>query len=154
MTELTTYNNPAFGDIRGTLDEHGEPWFVAADVCRCLDIGNPSQAMTRLDDDERTLISNEGGKPTNFVNEPGLYTLVLSSRKPEAKAFKRWITHEALPAIRKHGAYMTPDTIKKVLTDPDTIIQLATQLKEEQEARRQLEARNGELLELNAVQNQ
>ena len=87
----------------------GEPWFVAADVCRALGLGNSSMAISKLDEDERTLISIEGasnGLPVNAVNEPGLYSLVLGSRKPEAKAFKRWITHEVIPAIRKTGGYI------------------------------------------------
>ena len=93
--------------VRVLTGEDGQPWFVAADVARILEIGNPSQAMTRLDDDERTLISNEG-RDLNVVSEAGLYSLILGSRKPEAKAFKRWVTHEVLPAIRKHGVYATP----------------------------------------------
>ncbi len=112
MSDLTVFQNPNFGQIR-TITREGEPWFVATDVCRALEVGNPSQALTRLDEDEKmtTLISNEGaatGKSSmSFVNEPGLYTLVLGSRKPEAKAFKRWITHEVIPAIRKTGQYST-----------------------------------------------
>jgi hypothetical protein len=94
-------------------DEQAEPWFVAADVCSTLGIGNVSQALSRLDADETTLISNEGapaGGPQslNLINEPGLYTLVLGSRKPEAKRFKRWVTHEVLPAIRRTGSYALP----------------------------------------------
>ena len=110
MNELTIFQSERFGEIR-TVVINNEPWFVATDVCRALDIGNPSQALTRLDEDERmtTLISNEGaatGKSQMaFVNEPGLYSLVLGSRKPEAKAFKRWITHEVIPAIRRTGSY-------------------------------------------------
>lgn len=92
--------------VRVHVDEHGEPWFVAADVCRVLDISNPSDALKRLDDDERTLVSTEGGGPgLNLVSEAGLFTLVLGSRKPEAKRFKRWVTHEVLPQIRKTGSY-------------------------------------------------
>ena len=101
--KLMTFENAAFGKIR-TITIDGEPWFVAVDVCRALEIGNPTDAMRRLDADERTLVSIEGasnGLPVNAVNEPGLYTLILGSRKPEAKAFKRWITHEVIPAIRK-----------------------------------------------------
>lgn len=113
MNDLQVFNSPDFGDIRAVqLD--GEPWFMAADVCRALDIGNPTQALTRLDDDEVTLISNEGGREVNFVNEPGLYSLVLGSRKKEAKAFKRWITHEVLPSIRKSGVYLTPEAEERV----------------------------------------
>lgn len=100
------FDNAEFGELRVLKTEDGEFWFVAVDVCSALSIGNPSQAMTRLDEDEKTLISNEGSKPTNYVNESGLYALVLSSRKPEAKAFKRWVTHEVLPAIRRDGGYI------------------------------------------------
>lgn len=112
MNDVKIFENPEFGRVRTTVID-GEPWFVAADVCHALDIGNPSDALNRLDDDERTLVSIEGasnGKPVNGVNEPGLYSLVLGSRKPEAKAFKRWITHEVIPAIRKHGGYHIPQS--------------------------------------------
>lgn len=98
--DLFTYE----GQQVRTVVVDGEPWFVAADVCSVLEIGNPTQAMTRLDDDERTLISNEG-RQINAVSEPGLYGLILGSRKPEARAFKRWIKHEVLPAIRRTGGY-------------------------------------------------
>jgi hypothetical protein len=97
--------------IRVFTDEQGEPWFVAADVCQVLGIGNPRQAMTRLDEDEKGVISTDtpgGLQPVATVNEPGLYTLVLGSRKPEAKRFKRWVTHEVLPAIRRTGSYAVP----------------------------------------------
>lgn len=140
MNQLQIFN---FGsnEVR-VLEIKNEPWFVAKDVCDVLEIGNPSQALSRLDDDEKnTIILNEGiGNPQkSIVNEPGLYTLILGSRKPEAKQFKRWVTHEVIPSIRKHGAYMTPDVIEKVLLNPDTIIQIATQLKEEQTKRREAE---------------
>lgn len=125
--------------VRVLTGEDGQPWFVAADVARILEIGNPSQAMTRLDDDERTLISNEG-RDLNVVSEAGLYSLILGSRKPEAKAFKRWVTHEVLPAIRRHGAYATPDTVEAMLQDPDTMIATLTALKTEREARQALQA--------------
>ena len=97
--KLMIFENDAFGKVR-TLNLNGEPWFVAADVCRALGLGNSSMAISKLDEDERTLILIEGasnGLPVNAVNEPGLYSLVLGSRKPEAKAFKRWITHEVIP---------------------------------------------------------
>lgn len=108
----------------------GEPWWVAIDVCKILEISNPSDTLKRLDSDEVTRF-NLGGLSgeANIVNEPGLYSLILGSRKPEAKAFKRWITHEVIPTIRRHGAYMTPEKIEQVLADPDTIIRLATELK-------------------------
>lgn len=104
MNELQIFNNEDF-EVRATMKD-GEPLFVAADVCKALDIGNPTQAMTRLDEDESTLISNEGGREVNAVTESGLYALVLGSRKPEAKQFKRWITHDVIPSIRKNGGYI------------------------------------------------
>lgn len=94
----------------------GEPWFVSADVCEALDIGNVTMALRRLDDDEQALSSIEGihsgaGNPTvNIINESGLYSLILGSRKPEAKRFKKWVTAEVLPAIRKTGAYVSQET--------------------------------------------
>lgn len=108
--DLQVFESPDFGKVRTVMVDN-VPWFVAKDVCECLEIGNPSQAITRLDEDERnTLILNEGiGNPEKaVVNEYGLYNLILGSRKPEAKAFKRWITHEVLPAIRKTGSYFVP----------------------------------------------
>ncbi|EHS59409.1 phage antirepressor Ant [Paenibacillus sp. Aloe-11] len=125
-----------------TVSIQNEPWFIAKDVCDVLEIGNPSDALRRLDEDERTLVSIEGasnGLPVNAVNEPGLYTLILGSRKAEAKQFKRWITHEVIPSIRKHGAYITPETMEQTLKDPDYIIGVITALKKEQDARKALE---------------
>lgn len=109
--KLTVFNNEDFGDIR-VVEINGEPWFVAADVCRALGLEQVSRAMDRLDDDERGLLkvthpqSPEKTIEVNGVNEPGLYHLVLCSNKGEAKAFKRWITHDVIPAIRKHGGYL------------------------------------------------
>jgi anti-repressor protein len=125
--------------LRTLTDEAGEPWFVAKDVCDILEISNPSDALKRLDDDERSRFNLGRQGETNIVNEAGLYVLVLGSRKPEAHEFKRWVTHEVLPSIRKHGAYMTQQTLDKALTSPDFLIQLATKLKEEQEKVKELE---------------
>lgn len=108
--ELQVFNSSEFGNVR-VVQVGGEPWFVAADVCRALKISNSRDAVARLDDDEKGIGSTDtlGGKQgMQIINEPGLYTLVLGSRKPEAKAFKRWVTHEVLPAIRKTGSYKTP----------------------------------------------
>ena len=107
MNEITVFQNEEFGDIRTVMLE-GEPWFVAVDVCRALDIRNNRDALNRLDDDEKgvSLIDTPGGQQElTIINEPGLYSLVLGSRKPEAKAFKHWITHDVIPAIRKTGSY-------------------------------------------------
>lgn len=108
MNQLKVFDNPTFGSIR-TLNIDGEPWFVASDVCKALGIANSRDAVARLDEDEKgvALTDTLGGvQNLTTVNEPGLYALVLSSRKPEAKAFKRWITHEVIPSIRKHGGYV------------------------------------------------
>ena len=131
--KIEVFKNEQFGEIRTTLIEN-EPWFVAVDVCRALEIGNSSQAISRLDADEKmnTLISNEGKKRGNpnmtVVNEPGLYTLILSSRKPEAKAFKRWITHEVIPTIRKTGGYMTDSLLERIQKEPAVIVEFAQAL--------------------------
>ena len=110
MNELQIFNNEDFGEIR-TVTIDNDPWFVASDICKALDIANTTQAMQRLDDDEKSML-NIGlcGGATNCVNEYGLYSLVLASRKKEAKDFKRWITHEVLPSIRKTGSYGKPLT--------------------------------------------
>lgn len=125
-------------DVR-TAVVNGEPWFVAADVCRILGIANPSDALSRLDDDEKnTLVLTEGipGNPEKrVVNEPGLYTLILSSRKPEARAFKRWVTHKVIPSIRQSGLYAT----EAILDNPDLAIAVFTKLKEERERRESME---------------
>jgi anti-repressor protein len=132
VSEITTFNFNA-AEVR-TLTIDGEPWFVAADACRILEIGNPTQALTRLDDDERTLISNEG-RGINAVSESGLYALILGSRKPEAKAFKRWVTHEVLPAIRRTGSYAAKPALPQ--TYADALRELAATV----EAREALEAK-------------
>lgn len=109
MNEIQTFNNPEFGTVRAVRDEDGEPMFVAKDVCTALEVKNSRDAIARLDNDERgvVLIDTPGGEQQmQAVNEAGLYVLVLSSRKPEAKAFKRWVTHEVLPALRRDGGYM------------------------------------------------
>ena len=105
---MQIYQSEKFGEIR-TLNLNGEPWFVAVDVCIALDLSNPTIAVSRLDEDERAKFNLGRQGDATIVNEPGLYTLILGSRKPEAKAFKRWITHEFIPAIRKHGAYISPN---------------------------------------------
>lgn len=115
MNELQIFNNEEFGSVR-TVEVNGEPWFIAADVCRSLELSNPTASMERLDEDEKAKF-NLGlpGGETNCVNEYGLYSLVLGSRKPDAKKFKRWITHEVIPEIRKTGGYQLPQTYSEAL---------------------------------------
>lgn len=141
-TEIQTFNFNA-ASLRIITDKNSDPWFSGQDVCNILDTGT-NHLRECLDEDEitnirTTDIGQNGGKAPVFVSEPGLYKLIMRSRKPEAKEFQRWITHEVLPAIRKHGAYMTQQTIDKALTSPDFLIQLATRLKEEQEKVKALE---------------
>jgi len=136
--QLQIFKNEEFGQIR-VVDMNNEPWFIAIDICKALDLSNPTVAVQRLDEDERAKFNLGRQGETNIVNEYGLYNLILASRKPEAKKFKRWVTHEVIPSIRKHGAYMTDEIIEKTLTDPDFIIKLATQLKEERQKRLEAE---------------
>ncbi len=150
MDNMQVYKHEQFGEIR-TLTKNGEIWIVAADVCNVLDLTNPTMAVARLDEDERSKFNLGRQGMTNCVNEYGLYNLILASRKKEAKVFKRWITHEVLPDIRRHGAYMTPAKLEEVLLNPDTIIQLATELKRAQEERDALSIRNSELTVQNTV---
>ncbi|NLN03860.1 MAG: phage antirepressor Ant [Clostridiaceae bacterium] len=137
MSKLQTFKNIQFGEIR-VIEKNRQPWFVAADICKALDLSNPSISIDRLDADEKAKL-NLGltGGETNCVNEYGLYSLVLGSRKPEAKAFKRWITHEVLPSIRKHGGYianqesLTPEQLmakalmvaQKIIDEKDKLLQ-------------------------------
>ncbi len=118
--KLMIFENEAFGKVR-TLNLNGEPWFVAVDVCSVLDLSNPTIAVSRLDEDERAKFNLGRQGDATIVNEPGLYTLVLGSRKPEAKAFKRWITHEVIPAIRKHGVYITDEKLKLFAEHPELL---------------------------------
>ena len=110
MNELLVFNNPNFGSVR-TAEINGEPWFVAVDVCRSLGMSDTGKAVGRVDNDESTRIEIDHpqsvGKTIEViaVNEPGLYSLVLGSRKKEAREFKRWITHEVIPSIRRTGSY-------------------------------------------------
>lgn len=114
MNEIQVFNNEQFGEVR-TVMQNGAPWFVAADVCECLEIDRTQ--TRRLDEDEKGVYSIQtpgGEQDMSIVNEPGLYSLILGSRKPEAKAFKRWITHDVIPSIRKHGGYIAG---QEALTD-------------------------------------
>ena len=127
-----------------TLLKDGEPWFVAKDICEILEISNANMAAARLDDDEvsQAEVTDSLGRlqKTNIINEMGLYNLILRSDKPEAKQFKRWITHEVIPSIRKYGAYVTPDTLEKMITSPEFGIRLLTEIKEERNKRQKAEA--------------
>ena len=142
MNELKIFNSPEFGQVR-TVMIGGEPWFVGKDVATILGYERTADAIrAHVDDDDKGVgeIQTPGGKQKIIIiNESGLYSLVLSSKLPTAKKFKHWITSEVLPAIRKHGAYMTPEKIEEALLNPDTLIKLAQRLKAEREARKHAE---------------
>lgn len=155
MNEMMIFNNPEFGTVR-TLEENGVVLFSATDVARALGYSNPYDAIARhckgvVKREGVSRTTNQHGTTTeqsaemSFIPESDLYRLVFSSKLPTAEKFTDWVTEEVLPSIRKHGAYMTPDTIEKLISNPDTIIQLATALKEEQGKRKALEIANSAL---------
>lgn len=145
MKDLKIFENNEFGEVRTTVIDD-EPYFSLNDVCRILEIKNPRDAKSRLNLDG--VGTTDGvdslGRRTDvtMINESNLYKLIFQSRKPEAERFADWVTIEVLPAIRKHGAYMTDGVIERTLTDPDYLIMLATNLKEEKAKRALAEAVN------------
>lgn len=146
MTEnaIKIFENEEFGQIR-IIEKDGEPWLVGKDVAEILGYTNTPKAIRdHIDDEdkltERIVLSGQN-REAILINESGLYSLVLSSKLPTAKKFKRWVTSEVLPSIRKHGAYMTPETLQAAILNPDTMIQLCQALKEEQEKRKALEVK-------------
>lgn len=173
MNELQIFNHPDFGEVR-TVTINDEPWLIGKDVAQVLGYSNTKDALaTHVDDEDKrilqrseiTTIENHipnSALPINFtsadipnrgltiINESGLYSLILSSKLPGAKEFKRWVTSEVLPSIRKHGAYMTPETLQAAILNPDTMIQLCQQLKSEQDKNRELTVVNSRL----TVENQ
>lgn len=138
MQDMQVFNNSEFGDVR-VLKIDNEPWFVGKDVAKVLGYQNTRRDVNRhVDEDDRRgyRIGTPSGEQTmTIINESGLYSLILSSKLPQAKKFKKWVTSEVLPTIRKHGAYMSMEVIEKTLTDPNFIFNLAKQLKEEHELR-------------------
>ena len=148
MHELMTFENPAFGRVR-TLTIEEEPWFVGKDIAEVLGYESPSAAVSKKVDPEDKGVSEmetpSGKQQMTIINESGLYSLILSSKLPGAKDFKRWVTSEVLPTIRKHGAYMTPETLQAAILNPDTMIQLCQQLKAEQDKNARLAAENSAL---------
>ena len=153
MNELQIFKNPDFGEIR-TIEKDGEPWFVGKDVAAALGYSNTKDALSRHVDTEDKYQGEGVAFPDphgvlqypTIINESGLYSLVLSSKLSTAKKFKRWVTSEVIPSIRKHGAYMTPETLEAAILNPDTMIRLCTALKDEQDKRKALETANAELV--------
>lgn len=156
MNEVKIFSNSLFGEVR-VINNGDEPMFCLADVCRALGLEQVSRVKSRLKSDGVitskgvSLTTNQYGTTTeqvvqlNFINEPNLYKCIFMSRKAEAEKFQDWVTSEVLPSVRKHGAYLTEDTLKKAITSPDFLIQLATSLKEEQEKRIEAEEKVKEL---------
>ena len=142
---IQVFNNEEFGEVR-TVMVSDEPWFVAADVCKALELSNPTVAVSRLDDDERAKFNLGRQGEGIIVNEAGLYSLILGSRKPEAKVFKRWITHDVIPAIRKTGGYIQgeesmsdDDLIARALVMAQKKIELREQQLKEKDAQLELQ---------------
>lgn len=149
---VRTFDHADFGSIRVVVKDNA-PWFVAKDVCDALGLENNRKAVSSLEEDEKNTVTISDGIPGNpnktIVSEPGFYRLVMKSRKPEAKAFQRWVTHEVLPSIRKFGVYATAETAERLMSDPDFMIKTFEALKKERERVRALEAvnrRNEDLL--------
>ncbi|GAB6725407.1 BRO family protein [Bacillus cereus] len=135
MKQLQVFNNEEFGQVR-TVVQGEDVWFVAKDVADVLEYRDTHNMVRFLDEDEKDThqVSTLGGNQTmKVINESGLYSAILKSKKPQAKAFKKWVTSEVLPSIRKHGAYMTDQVLEQAVTNPDFVIGLLTKLKEEKE---------------------
>lgn len=145
--------------VRTVTYETGLTWWVLTDVCKALGLSTPSRVSDRLDQDgvsQAHIIDSMGrDQVATVVNESGLYEVILRSDKPQAKRFRKWVTSDVLPSIRRHGAYMSPEVIERTLSDPDYLIRLAMQVKEERaarfEAERQVEAQRPKVEALDAL---
>lgn len=150
-TSIQLFEHERFGKIRTTTID-GEPWFVARDVCDALELSNVSVSLNALDEDERAKFNLGRQGETNIISEAGMYSLVMRSRKPEAKSFKRWVTHEVLPAIRQNGYYATPEKdseitarekfVQKAITDPRSVISILQTLADKIDENERLSAEN------------
>lgn len=158
---IQVFSNPEFGSLT-TITIDGNPWFIGKEVAEKLGYERGTKAVIdHVDSDDRKVLlkshfrnlennksivlENIPNRGLSCINESGLYSLILSSKLPSAKKFKHWVTSEVLPAIRKHGAYMTPEQIEKILLNPEAIIKIATALKEEREKNERLSATNAAL---------
>lgn len=155
QSNVKLFEKEEFGKVRVVMQDE-DPWFVAKNVCECLELGNVTEALRGLDDDEKVQLETNiinpevGGRGTLLISEAGLYSLILRSRKPEAKAFKRWVTHDILPSIRKHGLYATEEVVDRILDDPDFGITLLQRYKFEREQRQLAEAQRDEAIRTKA----
>lgn len=146
MKDLKIFESNEFGKVRTVIDEQGEPWFVGRDIAEILEYRNGSRDINRhvdeLDRKKEMVHDGKQLKETILINESGLYSLIFSSKMDKAREFKRWVTSEVLPSIRKHGAYMTDNTLEKALLNPDYLIELANVIKDEREKNLQLQKHN------------
>lgn len=145
MNSLQIFENPEFGKVRTTTIS-GNPYFIGKDVAEILGYERPAKAIAdHVDGEDKDVVpirdSIGRNQNTPVINESGLYSLILSSKMPNAKRFRRWVTSEVLPAVRKHGVYATAETAEKLMNDPDFMIQTFTALKEEREKRAALESK-------------
>jgi anti-repressor protein len=142
MNELKLFNNPEFGSVRA-MEIDGEAWLVGKDVAEILGYTNTRDALAKHvdEEDKATVAIHDGSQNRNVtaINESGLYSLILSSKLPSAKKFKHWVTSDVLPSIRKHGVYMTDETLAQALQDPDNLIKILTNLKELKAKKNELE---------------
>ena len=155
MNDLQIFENSNFGKVR-VIERDGKPWFVAKDVCECLGLTDISASCLRLDDDEKVVMSRSelpelfsvsSNAPTmTLISESGLYALIMRSNKPDAKVFRKWVTSEVLPSIRKTGAFATDDFIERTLNDPDWAISMLLHVKHEREQRELAEAQRDEAI--------
>lgn len=147
MNNVQLFSNPQFGDIRIVMNESNEPMFVASDVAKVLGYTNPQKAIRDhcKGVNEMDTPTNGGIQKVKFIQEGDVYRLIMRSQLPDAEKFQDWVCEDILPSIRKHGAYMTPDTLEKAILSPDFIIKLATNLKEEQTKRIAAEKENATL---------
>ena len=149
MADLKIFENPEFGEIR-TIEENGKVLFCGSDIAKALGYKNPSKALSDhcKGVTKRYTPTASGKQEMNFIPEGDIYRLAAKSELSGAGRFESWIFDEVIPSIRKHGAYVTPDTLEQMIADPDTAIRLLTTLKEERLARAQLETENAQQKQL------
>jgi len=148
MNNIQIFNSPEFGEVH-TIEINGEAWFIGREIAELLGYSNTRDALARHVDaeDKNTVVipdGNKGNPNQTIINESGLYSLILSSKLPTAKQFKHWITSEVIPAIRRHGIYATPETIEKIINDPNFLITVLTELQKEQTKNKILTAKIAE----------
>jgi len=139
---LELFKNKELGEVRVLVDENNEPWFVGKEIAEILGYEKPNKMYSRIDDEDKKTAKLQFGasyQKAIIINESGLYTAILGSKKPQAKKFKKWVTSEVLPSIRKYGMYMTDNLLEKTLENPDFLIDLLQKYKKEREEKRKLQ---------------